>query len=531
MPNYINFDLNSGKSASTVPTLSDPEAQQRQLLSQILLQKGLQRERPKRWHSALVDALSLYKGSSMAKENAEALKTQQDKDLADMAAMLEGGRPQTWTNPDTGMEKSYGGIEGVIEKGLSIGNPRLLPQIQAMQLEKYKTDAELVKLKAKEDYKANVLLSPDKEAQLTRINQSKKPLVSIDMAGQNEFTKRLNREQASLLMKDQGVAQKAAENILAINKMRDAMEGGMYQGGGASLKEKAHNWLKGFGFVVDDATLANTGMFKAAAGKFLLDHAKELGANPSNADAKRIDQIVGTIDIDPGAMSKMMDFMEEIARRSIQRFNTRYQQATSQPDMFSAYDMSVEEPPAWKSKSKNVDDDLNPRLPSGKKGLLEGEDGEFRFYSSPDDQTLWGLRLSDGSWHQLTKDGQAISIQPNSDENARAAAPQKENLPKYTLTPEAKENWEDVQRRVIDFLEQATKWRDNWISQQEQGKTKGAEPSNQPVGKQQAPAPQENKPVTGGTGNLIRITGDADYDKLPSGTEFIGPDGKRYRKP
>ena len=31
--------------------------------------------------------------------------------------------------------------------------------------------------------------------------------------------------------------------------------------------------------------------------------------------------------------------------------------------------------------------------------------------------------------------------------------------------------------------------------------------------------------------NPVKITGDADYNKLPSGSLFIGPDGKQRRKP
>jgi hypothetical protein len=29
----------------------------------------------------------------------------------------------------------------------------------------------------------------------------------------------------------------------------------------------------------------------------------------------------------------------------------------------------------------------------------------------------------------------------------------------------------------------------------------------------------------------VKITGDADYNKLPSGSLFIGPDGQQRRKP
>jgi hypothetical protein len=521
MPNYISFDNESPAQQASLG--ANPKLHQKRLLAQLLLQQGMTELPTGHWSNALPKATNQILGALLGRQANEELKGQQDQDQADVAKMLAGGQPGSWTNPDTGVAKEYGGgMQGVIKAGLATNNPRLLQYVQALQLEQ---------IKNQEDY----TLGPGQARMDGRTHQprftnpdNRKPLVSIDMAGQNEFTKRLNREQAALLMKDQGVAQKAAENILAINKMRDAMEGGMYQGGGANLKATAANWLKGFGFIIDDETLANTGMFKSAAGKFLLDHAKELGANPSNADAKRIDQIIGTIDTDPGAMSQMMDFMEEIARRSIHRFNTRYQQATSQPGMFSAYDMNVEEPPAWqpKGKSKNVgvgsgapaDDDLNPRLPSGERVLFEGEHEGLKIYSNPDNGSLW-TRLTDGTWQELGKKGEISLVQPNSDKNARAAASQKKDL--YTLTPEAKENWEAIQRRIIEFLEQATKWRDDWNAQKESGNSK-AQPSA---------APQENKPDSSDAGNPIRITGDADYDKLPSGTEFIGPDGKKYRKP
>jgi hypothetical protein len=31
--------------------------------------------------------------------------------------------------------------------------------------------------------------------------------------------------------------------------------------------------------------------------------------------------------------------------------------------------------------------------------------------------------------------------------------------------------------------------------------------------------------------NIIRVNTDAEYDLLPSGSEFVGPDGVRRRKP
>ena len=53
---------------------------------------------------------------------------------------------------------------------------------------------------------------------------------------------------------------------------------------------------------------------------------------------------------------------------------------------------------------------------------------------------------------------------------------------------------------------------------------RGALPSQQ-----RAPQAQQQKPVQ--AGGPVRIAGDADYARLPSGTVFIGPDGKRRTKP
>jgi len=38
-------------------------------------------------------------------------------------------------------------------------------------------------------------------------------------------------------------------------------------------------------------------------------------------------------------------------------------------------------------------------------------------------------------------------------------------------------------------------------------------------------------PATTPSANPVKIAGDADYNKLPSGALFIGPDGKQRRKP
>jgi hypothetical protein len=49
--------------------------------------------------------------------------------------------------------------------------------------------------------------------------------------------------------------------------------------------------------------------------------------------------------------------------------------------------------------------------------------------------------------------------------------------------------------------------------------------------KRKAQAGNTSSENTSGVDGPKKITGDADYNALPSGTEFIGPDGKRRRKP
>jgi hypothetical protein len=161
------------------------------------------------------------------------------------------------------------------------------------------------------------------------------------------FWQDFGKGQSDALLAGHKAAQQAAETLQTINQARTQIAGGAYQGGMADIKLNAVNTLKGMGFQVDDKTLANTAALKSAMGQFLLQHAKALGSNPSNADAARIDKIVGTIDTDPGALNKALDFMEQMARRSVRTFNTQYKQAMSQQGAFSAYDMTIPEPPPF----------------------------------------------------------------------------------------------------------------------------------------------------------------------------------------
>lgn len=191
-------------------------------------------------------------------------------------------------------------------------------------------------------------------------------------SGQAPFAKQFGEKQADNIFDLHKSAGRAVETITTIHQMRDSMAGGMYTGGGANTKAAIANFLQPMGFAVNEDALANTQKFNMAAGKFLLQHAKDLGANPSNADAARLDKIIGTAETNPQAMNQLMDWQEEMARRSIKKYNTVYDQVKKNPQIFNAYDMSVAEPGVYEPKQKQGGsaapqiNGLSVTMPSGK---------------------------------------------------------------------------------------------------------------------------------------------------------------------
>jgi hypothetical protein len=175
--------------------------------------------------------------------------------------------------------------------------------------------------------------------------------VSVN-TGQTPFAKQFGEKQADSFFDLRKSADRAVETISSIHTMRDAMDSGMMSGGGAGAKATMLNYLKPMGFEVNEDMLKNTTKFNMSVGKFMLQHAKDLGANPSNADAARIDRIIGSADTDPNAMREMMDWQEDMARRSIRRYNTQYEQIKQKPEIFNAYDMGVAEPPIYQPKKR-----------------------------------------------------------------------------------------------------------------------------------------------------------------------------------
>lgn len=177
--------------------------------------------------------------------------------------------------------------------------------------------------------------------------------VSLDTA-EKPFVADFGKEQAKSFFKMRDSATKAADSLQGVNNMREAIANGAWQGGGSNIKASIANYLKPMGFSVDEEKLKGTTLLNVGAGNFLMQHAKDLGANPSNADAARLDKIIGSAETDPKAMDRMLDWQEEMYRKTIRNYSKTYEQVKKNPHVFNAWDMSVEEPAPFSSPAGNT---------------------------------------------------------------------------------------------------------------------------------------------------------------------------------
>lgn len=144
-----------------------------------------------------------------------------------------------------------------------------------------------------------------------------------------KFNDTMAAKQGEQLDKSYTAANDASSALAGIRESRKAMQAGAYQGTGADFKLGVMKFTQALGVNIDPEKVANTDYLKSTLGNALLEKAKTLGSNPSNADASRITDIVGSIGKDPQAMSKILDWQEEMAMKSINGHNTRVGQAES----------------------------------------------------------------------------------------------------------------------------------------------------------------------------------------------------------
>jgi len=175
----------------------------------------------------------------------------------------------------------------------------------------------------------------------------------------NKFGEKMATDQGDLLTKSYTSAQDASNAMQGIQESRKAMQAGAFQGTGAEAKLAVAKFGQALGISIDPEKVANTDYLKSTLGNGLLEKAKTLGSNPSNADASRITDIVGSIGKDPMAMAKILDWQEAMARKAIDGHNTRVGQAESN-GFKSQFDMRVKMPEAQKVSAPVATMRFNP---------------------------------------------------------------------------------------------------------------------------------------------------------------------------
>lgn len=191
---------------------------------------------------------------------------------------------------------------------------------------------------------------------------------SMQETTRSKFNDKMATDQGDILTKSYAAANDASNAIQGIQESRKSMQSGAFQGTGADLKLSVAKFGQAIGINVDPEKVANTDYLKSTLGNGLLEKAKTLGSNPSNADASRITDIVGSIGKDPNAMAKILDWQEEMAKKAITGHNTRVGQAESN-GFKSQFDMTVKLPDGSKAspKTPKVIDAL-PAPNTGNKG-------------------------------------------------------------------------------------------------------------------------------------------------------------------
>jgi hypothetical protein len=162
---------------------------------------------------------------------------------------------------------------------------------------------------------------------------------------QKKFGERIAEKSADDLMEGREKARNAINELASVAEAREAIRRGAYQGSGANAKLDIAKFINANvpGVTIDPAKAGNTDYLKSLLGNGILAQAKALGANPSNADAKRIEEIVGGIDKDPQAMEQILAFREEMAIRAVEGHNRMVDDAEGR-GMRAPYDLRVRPP-------------------------------------------------------------------------------------------------------------------------------------------------------------------------------------------
>lgn len=178
---------------------------------------------------------------------------------------------------------------------------------------------------------------------LTR--ETKRLGIKLQDDSSRKFGEQVASKSAESLLESRDKSKIAADALIGIQKARGAIAGGVFQGSGAETKLAISKFINANipGVNIDPQKVSDTDYLKSTLGASLLAEAKTLGSNPSNADASRINDIVGSIAKDPGAMTKILDWRQEMAERAIQTHNSTVDDAEKR-GMTSPYDLRIKAP-------------------------------------------------------------------------------------------------------------------------------------------------------------------------------------------
>jgi hypothetical protein len=163
-------------------------------------------------------------------------------------------------------------------------------------------------------------------------------------------------------------AQAAPQVISSIHEARRALDSGAITG--AMADPKLFLAKIGTAFGLPNDAVANTEVARAALGTQVLESAKTLGANPSNADRDYIEKVKGgSIKLDEGSMRRLLDMQEKWARDGVKRSNDMAEKMIStDPEKLSRFRpmMKVDEPLSYDDYIKaNPGKTQAPAAPSG----------------------------------------------------------------------------------------------------------------------------------------------------------------------
>ena len=189
------------------------------------------------------------------------------------------------------------------------------------------------------------------------IDKAKNPAPGVTVKlppGQKPFWDNLAGEEAKGVYKEKEGAKDAAAMISTINTGRELLDSGVITGFGADFLTSAGQALKRVGIQYNNDAIANTQAYVSALAVNVGKVIKQFGSGTglSDADREYAQKIVGgSVNLDEGALRRILDINEKAARNLIKNYNKKAAQIQSSPNaQFFPYALTVDEPPAYVKK-------------------------------------------------------------------------------------------------------------------------------------------------------------------------------------